>query len=178
MVNVWRWWQILFPWASKSLWIVTAAMKLKGTCSLQEKLWQTHSALKSRDITLLTKFHLVKAMVYFSSHVWMWVLDHNKGWVLKNWLFWTKVLEKTFENSLNYREIKLVNTKGNQSWIFIGRTHAEAEAPVLWPPDVKGRLIGRDPDTGKDWGQEEKWATEDEMASLTQQTWIWASSRR
>ena len=88
------------------------------------------------------------------------------------------MLEKILESYLECKEIKPVNPKGNQLWILIGRTHAEAEAAILWPPDVKGRLIGRDRDTGKDWWQEEKGATEDEMASLTQQTWIWASSGR
>ena len=93
----------------------------------------------------------------------MWELDHKEGWVLKNWCFWTVVLEKTLENPLDYKEIKPVNPKGNQSWIFIGRTDAEAEAPILCPPDAKSRLIGKDPDAEKDWGQEEKETTEDNM---------------
>ena len=123
------------------------------------------SILKSRDITLPTKFRLVKAMVFFfsSSHVWMWELDYKKSWVLKNWCFWTVVLEKTLESSLDCKEIQLVNPKRNQSWIFIGRTDAEAETPKLWPPDVKNGLIGKDPDAGKDWRQKEKGMTEDEM---------------
>ena len=123
------------------------------------------SILKIRDITLPTKFRLVKAMVFFfsSSHVWMWELDYKKSWVLKNWCFWTVVLEKTLESSLDCKEIQLVNPKRNQSWIFIGRTDAEAETPKLWPPDVKNGLIGKDPDAGKDWRQEEKGMTEDEM---------------
>ena len=90
------------------------------------------SILKSRDITLLTKFHLVKAMVFFSNHVWMQELDYKQSWVLKNWCFGTVALEKTLESSLDGKEIKLVNPKGNQSWIFFGRTHAEAETPILW----------------------------------------------
>ena len=93
----------------------------------------------------------------------MWELDHKEGWVLKNWCFWTVVLEKTLESPLDSKEIKWVNPKGTQSWIFIGRTDAEAEAPVLWPPDAKSWLIGKDLDAGKDWGQEEKGLTEDEM---------------
>ena len=100
---------------------------------------------------------------FSSSHVWMWELDHKEGWATKNWCFWTVVLEKTLESPLECQEIKPVHPKGNQSWIFIGRTYAEAEAPILWPPDTKSHLIGKDPDAGKDWGQEEKVTTEDEM---------------
>ena len=117
---------------------------------------------------------------FSSDHVWMWELDYKKSWAPKNWCFWTVVLEKTLESPLDCKEIKPVHTKGNQSWIFIGRT--DAEAPVLWPPDVKSWLIGKDSDAGKDWGQEEKKATEDEMvgwiASSVQWTWAWANSRR
>ena len=97
----------------------------------------------------------------FSRHVWMWELDHKESWVLKNWCFWTVVLEKTLESPLDYKEIQPVTPKGNQSWIFNGRT--DAEAPILWPPDAKHWLIGKDPDAGEDWGQEEKGTTEDEM---------------
>ena len=101
---------------------------------------------------------------YFSSsHVWMWELDHKEGWVLKDWCFWTLVLEKTLMSSLDCKEIKVVNPKGNRSWIFIARTDVEAEAPIFWPPAVKSQLIGKDPDAGKDWRQEEKGMTEDKM---------------
>ena len=120
------------------------------------------SILKSKDITLL-KVHIVKAMVFSSSYVWMWELDYKESWVLKDWCFWTVVLEKTLESPLDCKEIKPVHPKGNQSWIFIGRTDAAAEATVLWPPDVKSWLIREDPDFGKDWRQEEKGMTEDEM---------------
>ena len=95
------------------------------------------------------------------SHVQIWELDHKKGWVQKDWCFWTVVLEKTLESPLDCKEIKPVNPKGNQSWIFVGRT--DAEATILWSPDAKSRLIRIDPDTGKDWRQEEKGTTEDEM---------------
>ena len=88
------------------------------------------------------------------SHVWMWQLDPKGGWAPKNWCFQTVVLEKTLESPLDCKEIQAVNPKGNQSWIFIGRTDAEAEAPILWLPDVKSQLTGKDPDVGKDWGQE------------------------
>ena len=93
----------------------------------------------------------------------MWELDHKGYWVLKNWCFQTVVLEKTFESPLQSKEIKPVNPNGNQSWIFIGMTDDKAEAPILWPSDAKNQLIGKDPDAGKDWGQEEKGRTEDEM---------------
>ena len=89
----------------------------------------------------------------------MWELDHTEGWVLKNWGFWIVVLEKTLESPLDCKEIIPVNPKGNQSWLFIGRTDAEAETPILWPPDVKNWLIGKHPDAGKDWRQEEKGTT-------------------
>ena len=93
----------------------------------------------------------------------MWELDHKEGWAPKNWCFRTVVLEKTLESPLDSKEIKLVNPKGNQPWIFFGRTDAEAEAPILCPPAAKSGFIGKDPDAGKDWRQEEKGTTEDEM---------------
>ena len=93
----------------------------------------------------------------------MWELDPKESWVLRNWCIWTVVLEKTLESPLDFREIKPVHPKGDQSWIFFGRTDADAETPILWPPDVKSCLIRKDPDAGKDWGQEEKGMTEDEM---------------
>ena len=119
--------------------------------------------LKSRDITLPTKVCLVKAMVFSCGHVWMWELDYKESWALKNWCFWTVVLEKTLESPLNVKQIQQVHPKGNQSWIFIGRTDAEVETPTLWPPDVKNWLIWRDPHAGEDWRQEEKGMIEDEM---------------
>ena len=97
---------------------------------------------------------------FSSSHVWMWELDHKESWVQKNWSFWTVVLEKTLESPLGCKEIKPVKPRGNQSWIFIGRTDAEAETPILWPPDAKNWLIWRDPDAGNYWGQREKGTTE------------------
>ena len=121
------------------------------------------SILKSRDITLPTKVHLVKAMI-FRSQVRMWELDHEEGWVQKNWCFWTVVLEKTLESPLDCKEIQPVHSKGDQSWVFFGRTDAKAKTPILWPPHMKSWLIGKDPDAGRDWGQEEKGMTEDEMA--------------
>ena len=99
-----------------------------------------------------------------SSRVWMWELDHKEGWAPKTWCFWAMVLEKTFESPLDCKKIQPVHPKRNQSWIFIGRTDAEAETPILWPTDAKNWLTGKDPDAGKDWRQEEKGTTEDEMA--------------
>ena len=93
----------------------------------------------------------------------MWELDYKESWTLKNWCFWTVVLEKTLESPLDCKEIQPVHPKGNQCWIFIGRINAEAETPILWPPDAKNGLTGKDPDAGKDWRQEEKGMTEDEM---------------
>ena len=93
----------------------------------------------------------------------MWELDCEESWALKNWGFWTVVLEKTLESPLDCKEIQPVHPKGDQSWVFTGRTDAEAETPILWPPDAKSWLIEKDPDAGKDWGQEEKGMTEEEL---------------
>ena len=112
-----------------------------------------------------------------SSHVWMWELDYEESWGPKNWYFWTVVLEKTLESPLACKGIKLVNPQGNQSWIFIGRTDAETETPILWPSDANSWLIGKDLDAWKDWRQEEDNRGWDGcMAPLTRWTWVWASS--
>ena len=100
---------------------------------------------------------------FFSGHVWMWELDYKQSWAPKNWCFWTLMLEKTLESPLACKEIQRVHPKGYQSWVFIGRSDVEAEPPILWLPDAKSRLIWKDSDAGKDWGQEEKETTEDEM---------------
>ena len=107
--------------------------------------------LKSRDIT--NKGPSSQSYGFSSSHVWMWELNYKESWALKNWCFWTVVLEKTLESPLDCKEIQPVYPKGNQSWIFIERTVAEAETAILWPPDAKNWLLGKDPDAGKDWGQ-------------------------
>ena len=109
------------------------------------------SILKSRDITNKTS----QSYDFSSSHVWMWELDCEESWVPNNWCFWTVVLEKTLESPLDCKEIQPVHLKGDQSWLFIGRTDAEAETPILWPPHVKSWLIVKDPDAGRNWGQEE-----------------------
>ena len=100
---------------------------------------------------------------FSSGHIWMWELDCDESWVPKNRCFSTLVLEKTLVSPLDYKEIQPVHPEGDKSWVFIGRTDAEAETPILWPPHVKSWLIGKDPDAGRDWGQEEKGMTEDEM---------------
>ena len=106
---------------------------------------------------------------FSSNYVWMWELGHKESWTPQNWYLWNVVLENTLESPLDWKEIKPVTPKANQSWLFIGRTDAEAEAPIPWPPDVKNWLIGKDPDAGKDWIQEEKGVTEDEMVGWHQQ---------
>ena len=115
------------------------------------------SILKSRDITLPTiTLSICQSHGFCSSHVWMWELDYKESWALKNWWFLTVVLEKTLESPLDCKEIQPVHPKGDQSWVFIGRTDVEGEPPILCPPDAKNWLIWKDPDVGKDWGQEEK----------------------
>ena len=117
--------------------------------------------LKSRDI--VNKGPSSQGYGFSSRYVWIWELDYEESWVLKTWCFWTVVLEKTLESPLDCKEIHPVHPKGNPSWVFIGRIDVEAETPILWPPDAKKWLIWKDPDAGKDWGQEEKGTTEDEM---------------
>ena len=122
----------------------------------------TGSILKSRDITLLCPSS--QSYGFSSGHVWMWDLDYKESWAPKNWCFWTVVFEKTLESPLEIsKEIQPVHPKGDQSWVFIDRADIEAETPILWPPDAKSWLIWKDPDAGKDWGQEEKGTIEDEM---------------
>ena len=120
--------------------------------------------LKSREKGLCADKGLYSPSYGLSiSHVWMWEVKHKEDWAPNNWCFWTVVLQKTLESPLDCKEIKPVNSKGNQFWIFIGRMDADTEAPILWPLDVKICLIRKDPDAGKDWRQEEKGTTEDEM---------------
>ena len=147
---------------TKSLQMVTSDMKLKDTCSLGKKaMAKLDSILKSRDISLPTNIHIPKVMVF------PLVMNGCESWTIKkaeqkNWFFWIVVLEKTLESPLDNKEIQPVHPKGNHFWIFIGRTDAEAEAPIHWLPDVKSWLR-KNPDSGKDWRWEEKGTTEDEM---------------
>ena len=117
---------------------------------------QTRQHIKKQRHYFANKGPSSQSYTFPSSHVWMWEWDYKESWAPKNWCFWTVVLEKTLESPLNCKEIKPVNPKGNQFRIFIGRTDAEAKTPILWPPDAKNWLTGKDPDDGRDWGQEEK----------------------
>ena len=113
---------------------------------------------------------------FSSSYVWMWELDCKESWAPKNWCFWAVVLKKTLESPLDCKEIQPVHPKGNQSWIFIGRTDAEAETPIFWPPDAKSWLIWKDPDAGNDWRQEKKGMTEDEMVGSHDMSRTWSNT--
>ena len=148
--------------------MVTAALKLKDAYSWKKSYNQPRQHIKKQRHYSADKGLFSQGYVFSSSPVWMWELDYKESWAPKNWCFWTVVLEKTLEspldcNQLILKEIQRVNPKGNPSWIFTGRTDAEAETPILRPPDVKNWLIGKDPDAEKDWSGEEKGTTEDEM---------------
>ena len=138
-------------------------MKLKDVCSLKKSYDQPRQHIKKQRHYFANKGLSSQSYGFSSSHVWMWESDHKETWTPKNWCFWTVVLEKTLESPFDCKEIKSVDPKGSQSWIFIGRTDFEAKTPILWPPDVKNGLIGKDPDAGKDWGQEENRMRRDEM---------------
>ena len=139
-----------------------AATKLKDT-PWKESYDQPRQHIKKQRHYFVNKGSSSQGYGFSSGHVWMWELDYKESWGPKTWCFWTVVLEKTLESPLDCKEIQPVHPKEDQSWVFIGRIDAEAEAPILWPPDAKSWLIGKDPDAGKDWGQEEKGTTEDEM---------------
>ena len=158
----WKQWQTLFSWAPKSLQIVTEAMKLKNA-PWKKSYDQHRQHIKKQRHYFANKGPSSQSCSFSSSHVWIWKLDRKEGWALKNWGFWTMVLENSLQSPLDCKEIKSVNPKGNQSWTFIGRTDAEAETPILWPPDAKTWLIRKGPNSGKDWRQEEKGMTEDKM---------------
>ena len=165
-------------------------MKLRHLLLGRKVMTNLESVFKSRSITLLTNIHIVQAMV-FSIVMYGCELDHKEHWAPNNLCFWTVVLEKTLENPLDFKEIQPVHPKGDQSWVFFGRTDAKAETPILWPPHANSWLIEKDSDARRGWGQEEKGTTENEMAgwhhwldgrefeqmaSLTQWTWVWANS--
>ena len=137
--------------------------------ALQKKSYdQPRQHIKKQRHYFANKGPYSQSYGFSSSRVWIWALDHKESWTLKNWCFWTVVLEKTLESPLDSKEIQPVHPEGDQSWIFIGRTDAKAETPVLWPPDGKNWLIWKDHDAGKDWRQEEKGTTEDEMVGWHQ----------
>ena len=149
----WKQWQALFTWAPKSLQIVPTVVgkkKKKDTSSLEEKLWKTIQHTKKQRHYFTSKCLYSQSYGFSSSHLWMWELDYKEDWAPKNWCFWTVVLEKTLESPVDCKEIQPVHAKGNNCWIFTGRTDAEAEPPIFWPIDGKNWLIWKDPNAGKD----------------------------
>ena len=144
-----RWW--LHPWNKKTL------------APWKKSYDQPRQHIKKQRRYFANKGLSSQSHGFSSSHVWMWELDCGESWAPKNWCFWTVMLEKTLESSLDCKEVQPVHPKGDQSWMFIGKTDVEAEIPILWPPDAKSWLIWKDTDAGKDWRHEEKGTTEDEM---------------
>ena len=138
-------------------------MKLKTLTPWKESYDQPRQHVKEQRHNFDKKDPSSQGYGFSSGHVWMWELDYKEGWAQKDWCFWTVVLEKTLESTLDCKEIQPVHSEGDQPWIFIERIDAEAETPILWPPDVKSWFLWKDPEAGKDWRQEEKWTTEDEM---------------
>ena len=164
MGKQWKQWQTLFFWVPKSLQMVTAAMKLKRHLFTPWKRSydQPRQHIKKQRHYFANKGPSSQCYGFSSSHVWMCELDYKESWTPKNRCFWPVVL-KTLESPLEGKEIKSAHPKGNQSRIFIGKTYAEVETPILWPPDAESWLIWKDLGAGKDWGQEQKGTTEDEM---------------
>ena len=177
MGKQWKEWLTLFWGAPKSLQMVTAAMKFKNT-PWKESYDQLRQHIKKQRHYFAHKCLSSQSYGFSSSHVWMWALAYKESWAPKNWCFWTVVLEKTLESPLDSEEIQPVHPKGNQSWIFVGKTEAASETPVLWPPDARSWLIWKDPDAGKDWRWEEKGMTEDEMVGWhhSHDGWVWVGS--
>ena len=179
MWKQWKQWQTIFG---------DSKITADGDCSHESKRYllswkksydQPRQHIKKQRHYFANKGPSSQSCGFSSSHVWMWELDYKESWAPKNWCFWTVVLEKTLKSPLDCKEIQPVHPKGNQSWVFIGRTDAEAETPILWPPDVKNWLIGKDPDAGEDWRQEvegDDRGLRGWMPSPSQWTWVWASS--
>ena len=163
MGKEWKQWETIFGGALKSLHMVTAAMKLKDT-PWKKSYDQSRQHIKKQRHYFANKDSSSQGYDFPSSHVWMWELDYKESWTPKNWCFWTVVLEKTLESPLDCKKVQPVHPKGDQSWMFIGRTDVEAETPILWPPDAKNWFIWKDSDAGKNWRQEEKGMTEDDIA--------------
>ena len=181
MGEQWKRWQTLLVWTPKSLQMLTAAMKLKDACSLEESYDKPRQYIKKQRHYFTNKGPSCQSYGFSSSYVWMWELDYKESWELKHWCFWTVVLEKTLESPLDCKEIQPVHSKGDQSWIVIERTDAEAETLILWALDSKNWLIWKDPDAGKDWRHNLQSEGGDRggdgwMASLTQWTWVWVGS--
>ena len=137
--------------------------EIKTLTSWKESYDQPRLRIKKQRHYFVNKSPSSQDYVFSSGHIWKWEVDCEENWVPKNWCFCTVVLEKTLESPLDCKEIQPVHPKGDQSWMLIGRTNAEAETPILWPPDAKSWLTGKDPDAGKDWRWEEKGMTEDEI---------------
>ena len=156
MGKQWKQWQNLF-WGLQN-------HEIKRRLLLGREAMTNIDSILERRIITLPKSLSSQSYGFSNSHVRMWELNYTESWVPNNWYFSTVVLEKTLESPLDCKEIQPVHSKENQSWIFIGRTDAKAETPILWPPHAKSWLIGKDSDAGRDWGQEEKGMTEDEMA--------------
>ena len=167
MEKQWKQWQTLFWEAPKSLQMVTAVIKLKSLAPWKKSYDHPRQHIKKQRHYFDNKSPYSQSCGFSSSHVWMWELEYKESWVLKNWCFWTVVLEKALESPLDCKETQPVHPKGNESWIFTGRTDVEAETPIVWPPDAKNWLIGKDPDAEQDWRQE-KGTTEDEMVGSHQ----------
>ena len=152
----------LFFWAPKSLQMVTAVMKLKDI-PWKKSYDKPRQHIKKQRHYFAKKDLSSQGYAFSSSDVWIGELGYKESWVVKNWCFWTVVLEKALESPFDCKEIQPVHPKRNQSWMFIGRTGVEPETPILWPPDAKNWLTGKDPDAGKDWRQQEKGMTEDDV---------------
>ena len=162
----WERWEYQTTWPAS--WetycsMVIAAMKLKDVTPWKESYDQPGQHIKEQRQYFVNKGPSSQGYVFSTGHVWMWELDYKESWVPKNWCFWIVVLEKTLESPLDCKEIQPVHHNGDQSRVFIGRIDVEAETPILWPPDAKNWLIWKDPGAGRDWRQEEKGITEDEM---------------
>ena len=163
MGKQWKQWQTIL-WGSKITSDCDCSHEIERCLLLGKKSYdQPRQHIKKQRHHFANKGPSSQSCGFSNSHVWMWELDYKESWALKNWCFWTVVLEKTLESPLDCKEIQSVNSKGNQSWLLIERTDVEAETPILWSPDAKNWLTGKDPDAGKDWRQEEKGMTEDEM---------------
>ena len=163
MGKQWEECQTLFFGGSKITADGDCSHEIKTLAPWKKSYDQPRQHIKKQRHYFANKGLSCQGYCFSSSHVWMWELEYKESWELKNWFFWTVVLERTLESPLDYKEIKPVNSKGNSPWIFIGMADPEAEDPILWPPDVKSQLTGKDPDAGKDWRQKEKWAPEVEI---------------
>ena len=163
MGKQWKQWQTLYFCTPTALQMVTAAIKLKTLVSWKKSYEQPRKHIKKQRDDFADKGPSSQRNSFSSGHVWMWELDYNECWAPNNWWFWTVVLEKTLESPLDSKESQPVHPKGNQSWIFIGRTDVEAETLILWPSDTRNWVIWKDPGAGKDWSWEKKGTTENEM---------------